>query len=91
MTINELIISNINFADIIAAKKKRQISNINYEDLQAAAYLGLVEAAHNYNKNKNTCFQAFAFFRINGAIRDYLRELSWGSRRRPIKMQDIKI
>jgi DNA-directed RNA polymerase specialized sigma subunit len=44
-----------------------------------------------YNKNKNTCFQAFAFFRINGAIRDYLRELSWGSRRRPIKMQDIKI
>lgn len=91
MTINELIISNINFADIIAAKKKRQISSINYEELQAAAYLGLVEAAHRYDQKKNACFQAFAFFRINGAIRDYLRELSWGSRRKPVKMQDVKI
>jgi len=91
MTKKELIILNINLANAIAAKKKRALSHIHYEDLQSAAYMGLVEAANNYDSNKNDCFQSFAVWRISGAIKDYLREINWGSRRNPINMSDLEI
>lgn len=79
----ELVLSNIELANRIALNKKRTLSFVYYEDLQAAAFLGLVEAANKYDRNKNDCFEIFATFRINGAIRDYLREIRWGSRRNP--------
>ena len=78
---NQLITDNLFFADILAGKFKRKISFVSYEELQSAAYLGLVEAANNFDSSKNTNFTLFARFRIVGAIRDYLREISWGSRR----------
>lgn len=46
------------------------------EDLESAAYLGLVEAADRYRYRPNVKFTAFAFFRIRGAIIDFLRKNS---------------
>lgn len=82
---NLLILENIPLADKMAKSKKRKLSHISYAELQSAAYLGLVEAARNYDLSKNDNFPAFAVWRIIGSIRDYLRELSWGSRSNPKK------
>ena len=88
---NSLIVENISLANKIAKSKKRKLSHISYDELQAAAYLGLVEAAHKYRPEENDCFAAFAVWRIIGAVRDYLRELSWGSRANPQKMAPIHL
>lgn len=87
---NNLIIENIHFADILAAKFKRSLISISYDELQAAAYLGLVEAANKFNTKEDVGFKSFAKFRIIGAMRDYLREIRWGSRRKPISIQQIE-
>lgn len=83
---HSLILSNLNLADKIAKSKKRKLSHISLDDLKSAAYLGLVEAANSYNSLENDCFPAYAVWRIIGAVKDFLRELSWGSRSKPVKM-----
>jgi RNA polymerase sigma factor (sigma-70 family) len=91
MVTNNLITENITFANILAAKKKSRIRSVSYEELQSAAYLGLVEAANNYDPDYNfIAFKSFAFVRINGAMKDYLRELRWGTRRRPVSMSSLE-
>lgn len=82
-----LVLNHISLAKKIAYSKKKKLSHISLDELNSAAYLGLVEAANNYNPEKNDCFSAFAIWRIIGAVRDYLRELSWGSRSNPLKQK----
>lgn len=77
---HDLIVSHIYLADKMAKSKKRKLHHISLEELQSAAYFGLVQAANKYNQENNDCFAAFAVWRIAGAIKDYLRELSWGTR-----------
>jgi RNA polymerase sigma factor (sigma-70 family) len=86
-----LILNNMNLAERISRSKKRKLSQIDYEELKSAAYLGLVEAANKYDPEENPCFPAYAAFRIVGAVQDYLRELSWGSRSRPVKTSDASL
>lgn len=86
---NMLVLENISLAEKIAKSRKRKLSQVSYDELKSAAYLGLVEAAHHYNPQQNDCFPAFAIWRIIGAIRDYLREISWGSRNNPLKMIEL--
>jgi RNA polymerase sigma factor for flagellar operon FliA len=42
--------------------------------------IGLLEASRSFDSSKNIRFNAFAKFRIRGAILDSLRESDWGSR-----------
>lgn len=85
-----LVLNHISLAKKIAYSKKKKLSHISLEELTSAAYLGLVEAANNYDPIKNDCFSAFAVWRIIGAVRDYLRELAWGSRSKPLKALEIE-
>lgn len=63
-------------ANKLAFEKKRNLPRyIDVEELQSAAYLGLVEAASRFDTNKGTAFSTFAYPRISGAINDYLRSL----------------
>jgi RNA polymerase sigma factor for flagellar operon FliA len=86
---NNLIIEHLKFANILAGRTKSKTRYVSYEELQSAAYLGLVEAANKYCSDCNVPFRSFAFIRINGAMKDYLRELRWGSRRKPIFMDNL--
>lgn len=86
---NKLIIENLVFANKLASIFKRKIHFVNYDELQSAAYLGLVEAADNFDLEKGVSFESFAKFRIIGAIKDYLREISWGSRRFPLSVSQL--
>jgi len=81
MLINKLITENIVFADSQAALFKKKLPFVNYDEFQSAAYLGLVEAANSFDPDRNVSFRSFAYARIVGAMKDYLREISWGSRR----------
>jgi RNA polymerase sigma factor (sigma-70 family) len=77
---NQLISENIDLARKVARYKKKSLFNIYLEDLEAAAFLGLVQAAESFQPEKCKDFQVFAVRRIIGAVQEYLRELSWGTR-----------
>lgn len=82
MNKNELIASHMRFAENLAKQKKQVTSkNIYYEDLEAAALHGLVDAATKYDPKKGP-FEVYARRRINGEMEDYLRDLgyNWGVR-----------
>lgn len=83
-----LINSHISLAKNLAKKKKRNTRrSIYYEELESAAFAGLVDAALRHEKSKGP-FGQYATWRINGEMEDYIRELSW-SRYTPVKINRI--
>lgn len=86
-----LVLNHVSLAEKIAKSRKKKLTQVSYDELKSAAYLGLVEAATHYNSQENDCFAAYAVWRIIGAVRDYLRELSWGSRSNPVKMSEFHV
>lgn len=77
----DLVLDNISMAQRMARFKKRNLFSVSLDELESAAYLGLVQAANSFEDDLER-FQAYAACRIAGAIQDYLRELQWGSRQR---------
>jgi RNA polymerase sigma factor for flagellar operon FliA len=70
------------YAHAIAAEVARKLpSSLEKSDLQAAAELGLVEAAAAFDPSRGALFQTFAYYRIRGAVYDHLRKTGWLSRR----------
>lgn len=87
---NELVLRYIPLARKLAWKKhKTTPKNLQYEEIESAAYLGLVEAANKFDASKTVAFGFFAAFRINGAILDYLRELKWSGRNSDVEVQSL--
>ena len=60
------------------------------EDLVNAGVLGLIDALNKFDDAKHVEFEAYARFRIRGAILDSLRELDWSPRllRRKARLLD---
>lgn len=86
---NKLINDNIEFADIIAYKKKRNLpKSVSIDEVKSAAYMGLVDAASRYDSKKGN-FSTYAYYRINGAILDYLRELNWKKGLKQCPIEDL--
>ena len=52
-------------------------SHIRMEDLMSAGMIGLIQAAVNFDRNKNINFKTYAEHRIRGAMLDELRALDW--------------
>lgn len=46
-----------------------------YEDLESAGIMGLLQALDNYDCSRNIKFNTFAYYRIRGNIIDYLRSI----------------
>jgi RNA polymerase sigma factor (sigma-70 family) len=75
-----LVLQYMPLAKKLAAQRKKGLPKfVDLEDLISAAYLGLCEAASRFDTSKNVSFSTFAYFRINGAIYDYLRGQGWGA------------
>lgn len=85
---NNLILKHMHLADKIAQGKKRKLFTVSYDELQSAAYFGLVEAACKFD-DKKASFSTFATYRIIGSIQDYLRSLNWGSRNFPLTRKEL--
>jgi len=60
---------------------ERLPQHVSFEDLVHAGVIGLIESARSYDTSKCVPFNAYAKFRIRGAILDSLRDLDWGTRR----------
>jgi RNA polymerase sigma factor FliA len=80
-TTQKLVEDYVPLAVKLAYQKKRSLPQfISIDELKSAAYLGLTEAASRYDDTKGVQFSTYAYPRIQGAILDYLRELSWGNK-----------
>ena len=86
----QLILDNLELARNIALKQTKKVSFVSHDELKSAAYLGLVQAALRFLPEKNIKFSTFAYNRILGAIKDYLRELSWGTRKQKWIKQEVE-
>jgi RNA polymerase sigma factor (sigma-70 family) len=72
--LNDLITTHLPLANKLAWTQKRRVPyTVSFDELQSAAYMGLVLAAKKFNPSRNIPFIHFASFRINGEIKDYLR------------------
>lgn len=78
---NELVERFRGYAHALAYEIAKTLpSQIDRNDLLAAADLGLVEAARAYDDSKGVQFQTFSYYRIRGAVYDCLRQTGWLSR-----------
>jgi len=70
-----LVVDHLPMAKSIAYYKKCLLPyHIDINEINSAAYFGLVEAADRFDIKKGQ-FASYARYRIKGAILDYLRDL----------------
>lgn len=80
----ELVVQHIPFAKQVARKFCRERSglfSVEAEELEAAALLGLCEAARRFDPERSDNFMIFSRIRIKGAMLDTLRRSAPGGRR----------
>lgn len=74
---DQLILEHLPLVRHIIGKLLAQLPlGVDVENLESAATLGLVEAAHNYDPGRGVQFKTFAYSRIRGAVIDELRRNS---------------
>lgn len=56
---------------------KQNVSINDKEDLQQEASIELLDALEDYNPDKGTLFKTFAYSRIVGRIKQFLRDKAW--------------
>ena len=77
----ELVEGHRSYAHALAAEIGRGLpAHVSREDLDAAAELGLVEAAHSFDSSRGVLFKTFAYYRIRGAVYDAIRKMTWFSK-----------
>lgn len=87
-----LVEQYVPLANKLAFQKKRVLPNhVDVEELQSAAYMGLVEAASRYDSSLGVAFSTYAYPRIFGAIHDYLRQQGWGRRGEETSLQSLDV
>lgn len=73
---NAIITQAMPLVKSIVGKIKRPDNALSqYEDLESAGVMGLLQALDNYDSDKNIQFNTFAYYRIRGNIIDYLRSI----------------
>lgn len=73
---NTLVHSGINLVkDIADLVKKSLPAHVQIGDLIGYGHFGLIDAARSYDPDRGVTFEAFATFRIRGAMFDGIREM----------------
>jgi RNA polymerase sigma factor (sigma-70 family) len=76
----ELVLGYMTYARKIAYSRKRALpKHIDVDELVSAAFFGLTEAAARFKNERDVCFKTYSFFRIKGAIDDYLRFIGYST------------
>lgn len=68
-----LVIGHMDMVARIAGAAARRNPAFNFEDLLSAGYVGLVQAAQRYKRNRNSNFVAYANLRVKGAVMDAMK------------------
>lgn len=75
---NKLIEGYLWLAEVNARKMAAKMpKSIEFDDLEAAANFGLIQAVETFKPELNNQFETYAGPRIWGAMIDWLRELDW--------------
>lgn len=85
--IDSLVEDHRSYAQALAAQILRGLpGRVDRLEINAAAELGLVEAASSYDARRGVQFKTFAYYRIRGAVYDCLRKMNWvtGAARRQL-------
>lgn len=84
-------ITNIMYNKIVIIAKKNYRYNriFDYEDLITAGYEGLLDAIQKYDRKRNIQFYTYAYCRINGEIKDYIRVLLQSRKKNKIECTSI--
>lgn len=70
----QIILDYMNFASKLARIKSLSAPpQISFEELESAAYMGLVDAASKFDPKKGFAFSSYARLRIDGEMKDYMR------------------
>ena len=76
-----LVLEHLPLVRAIAARLRTTLpEHVDFNDLVQAGIMGLIDAAHKFDSNKQVEFSSYAKYRIRGAILDSLRQLDWASR-----------
>lgn len=75
MNVEQLILDNLSRVTIIAGIVLRAwgASFSDWDDLISAGNLGLVKAAYRFDARRGYTFSTYASYKIEGAMKDYLR------------------
>ncbi|MBW2256031.1 MAG: FliA/WhiG family RNA polymerase sigma factor [Deltaproteobacteria bacterium] len=78
---NELLLRHYKLARRIARQKYHQLPKVlELDDLISAAVLGLIEAIERFDPTRGIPFEAYAKYRVRGAVVDALRAADWTPR-----------
>ena len=71
---NDYVTRHLACVDRVVRRLARRLPrHIDQDDMRSAGMIGLIEAAERFDPSRNDNFEAFAEFRIRGAILDELR------------------
>lgn len=74
--------------DIAQTIHANQGADVDFDDLRAYGFEGLLQARDRYRHDKGVAFSTFAYYRIRGAILDALRSDSWSARNHAYSVED---
>lgn len=71
---NQVICAYLHLAKLHASRITKQlVSHSSYDEIESAAYVGLIKAVERYEPDRKTKFETFSYSRIHGAVMDWLR------------------
>jgi RNA polymerase sigma factor for flagellar operon FliA len=73
----KLVTDNLKLAEVIAREQSGQKPFFCSKEINAYAYLGLVDASNKFNLDKKASFRTYARYRILGSILDGFREYDY--------------
>ena len=89
--INKLVTDHLQLVRRIVGQLPRSTRNmVSEDDLYSSGTVGLVEAAHRYDPDRNATFVTFAYRRIKGAVMDYLRKQDVLSKSARNRLDDLR-
>src|SRR5512143_155371 len=89
-TRDELVLEHLPVVNAIARNLASRLpSSVDAGDVYGAGIAGLIDAAERLDVNREVRFRTYAEVRVRGAIRDYLRSLSWAPRRVHSRVREL--
>lgn len=73
------------------AQKKVVPRFVEREDLESAAVIGLIQAVERFDPERGNTFRTYAYWRIDGALQDYLRTAGQWRRRNKRKRRERQL
>jgi RNA polymerase sigma factor for flagellar operon FliA len=78
--VDNLVEAHRPYAHALAAQILRGLPpHVDRSEINAAAELGLVEAASGFDSRRGVQFKTFAYYRVRGAVYDCLRKMNWAT------------